>query len=75
MKFVCHDVPIVSYYVLAVVTLGLIGSALLTLVGGLGALWMGLGAVATQAFTVSEYLVPGAALFGAVLILFTRSRR
>jgi hypothetical protein len=65
----------VSYYVLAVVTLGLIGAALLTLVGGLGALWIGLGEVATQAFTVSKYLVPGAALCGGALILFTRSHQ
>ena len=63
------------YYVLAAVTVALIGGALLTLVGGLGALWIGLGQVATHAFTISEYLVPGAALFGGVLILFARSRQ
>lgn len=63
------------YYVLAIVTTALIGSALVTLVGGFGALWIGLSQVALHAFTVSQYLVTGAALFGSGLILFTQSRR
>jgi hypothetical protein len=63
------------YYVLALVTTALIGGALLTLAGGFGALWIGLSHVAVHAFTVSQYLVAGAALFGSGLILFTQSRQ